>query len=387
MAFKTDQIKLKEDYAIDDDAGTPADGTVALIGNTGSKELKIRDGGAWVAISGGGGGAVSNLQDLGDVASSPSVQDTVGVVNGDGHLTFAKLSVDNIDSSNLNTSAQWDNDDTTLATTAAIQDWVEGQSYLSSETFTELSQDPSPELSADLIVGTNRIKFDSNPDTNELSLVTSWNGDPNHVHLQSVKSIELYLDSNQGNNGTEAIRVYNDINPNENTPDDTNWIWKLHENGSMYMTNDIDMGTNVITDAKVANWDTAVTWGDHSSEGYISQQSDIMSSLGEDYTVPDNVGHNIIAITGDPSGYDFIFTKASTGNWNQTGQQKIEIINASVYTQTLGDAGGAEQALFYIINTAQDAQLSVTIDPFQKATIIPNMSDNSGRHFVLLSSI
>ena len=44
------------------------------------------------------------------------------------------------------------------------------------------------------------------------------NGDPNHVHLQSVKSIELYLDSNQGNNGTEAIRVYNNINPNENTP-------------------------------------------------------------------------------------------------------------------------------------------------------------------------
>ena len=32
--------------------------------------------------------------------------------------------------------------------------------------------------------------------------------------------------------------------------------------------NDIDMGTNTITDAKVGNWDTAYGWGDHSSAGY-----------------------------------------------------------------------------------------------------------------------
>ena len=130
MAFKTDQIKLKEDYAIDDDAGTPADGTVALIGNTGSKELKIRDGGAWVAISGGGGAA--ELQDLNDVASTPPfTEDTVGVINGAGQLQFAKLSVDNIHVDSLNASTFWNNDDTTLATTAAIQDWVEGQSHCS----------------------------------------------------------------------------------------------------------------------------------------------------------------------------------------------------------------------------------------------------------------
>ena len=61
MAFKTDQIKLKEDYANDGAAGAPADGTLALIGATGSKELKIRDDGSWVAISGGGGGSLNNV--------------------------------------------------------------------------------------------------------------------------------------------------------------------------------------------------------------------------------------------------------------------------------------------------------------------------------------
>ena len=32
---------------------------------------------------------------------------------------------------------------------------------------------------------------------------------------------------------------------------------------------DIDMGTNVITDTKVGQWNTAYGWGDHSQEGYI----------------------------------------------------------------------------------------------------------------------
>lgn len=38
--------------------------------------------------------------------------------------------------------------------------------------------------------------------------------------------------------------------------------------------NIIDMGTNTITDAKVGNWDTAYSWGDHSSQGYLTSESD-----------------------------------------------------------------------------------------------------------------
>ena len=34
--------------------------------------------------------------------------------------------------------------------------------------------------------------------------------------------------------------------------------------------NTIDMGTNVITDAKVGQWDTAYGWGDHGSAGYLT---------------------------------------------------------------------------------------------------------------------
>ena len=34
--------------------------------------------------------------------------------------------------------------------------------------------------------------------------------------------------------------------------------------------NNIDMGVNIITDAKVGQWDTAYGWGDHSTQGYLT---------------------------------------------------------------------------------------------------------------------
>lgn len=128
MAFKTDTIKLK--LLSNDNQADEVDGELAVVNDV----LRLRTGGAWSDVSSGGGGGASELQDLSDVPSAPSTEHTVGVVNNANQLQFAKLSVDNIHTDSLNTSTTWDNDDTTLATTAAIQDWVEGQSYLTTET-------------------------------------------------------------------------------------------------------------------------------------------------------------------------------------------------------------------------------------------------------------
>ena len=46
--------------------------------------------------------------------------------------------------------------------------------------------------------------------------------------------------------------------------------------------NTIDMGTNVITDTKVGQWDTAYGWGNHASAGYLS--SETFTSLVQDTT-------------------------------------------------------------------------------------------------------
>jgi len=42
----------------------------------------------------------------------------------------------------------------------------------------------------------------------------------------------------------------------------------------------IDMGTNIITDTKVGQWDTAYEWGDHSEEGYITGVTNISGYAG-----------------------------------------------------------------------------------------------------------
>ena len=61
MAFKTDQLKLKETYANDTAAGAPVNGTLALIGATGSKILKVRDNGSWTSIESAHTAVVSTI--------------------------------------------------------------------------------------------------------------------------------------------------------------------------------------------------------------------------------------------------------------------------------------------------------------------------------------
>jgi len=84
------------------------------------------------------------------------------------------------------------------------------------------------------------------------------NGDP-------VTSGDWYF-----NTSDNTTRIYDGSNWNTINPDlvgDTSpqLGGTLDANG-----NDIDMGTNTITDTKVGQWDTAFGWGDHSTEGYLT---------------------------------------------------------------------------------------------------------------------
>ena len=51
--------------------------------------------------------------------------------------------------------------------------------------------------------------------------------------------------------------------------------------------NTIDMGTNNITDAKVGQWDTAYSWGDHGAAGYLTAETNDLSSAVTWADVPD----------------------------------------------------------------------------------------------------
>jgi hypothetical protein len=73
--------------------------------------------------------------------------------------------------------------------------------------------------------------------------------------------------------------------------------------------NTIDMGVNVITDTKVGQWDTAYGWGDHSLAGYLTSETSHADVLVDgDFTTA-----GIMATDG--SGTYSIVTDNST-NWN-----------------------------------------------------------------------
>ena len=95
---------------------------------------------------------------------------------------------------------------------------------------------------------------------------------------------------------------------------------------------DIDMGTNIITDAKVGQWDTAYGWGNHASAGYTTysnasvdthlNQSNptggyVLSWSGSDYAWVANAGGGS-ALTVQEEGVS-LATDADTLNFVGTG--------------------------------------------------------------------
>jgi hypothetical protein len=92
----------------------------------------------------------------------------------------------------------------------------------------------------------------------------------------------------------------------ETTASNGNITLTTHGTGVVNVNSDIDMGTNVISDAKVGEWDTAYGWGDHSTAGYLT-------------SVP---AQTFASLTGKPTtiaGYGI--TDAFDGDYNSLTNQ------------------------------------------------------------------
>lgn len=185
MAFKTDQLKLRETYANDGAAGTPADGTLALIGATGSKILKVRDDGSWAAVVSSGG--ATNLAGLSDVPAGPagSDQNKVCTIDGSSQMVYNKITIDNIHADTIQVASEsFADNDTTLMTSAAIQDHIQ---ELAASTFTAVLTT----MSSDYAVPTNnvtKIVITANPGSNKFTLkhAAAANGWTNHSVIEII---------------------------------------------------------------------------------------------------------------------------------------------------------------------------------------------------------
>lgn len=61
---------------------------------------------------------------------------------------------------------------------------------------------------------------------------------------------------------------------------------------------DIDMGTNIITDTKVGNWDTSYGWGNHASAGYLTAISGQSITALSDVTITAPSNGHILKYSG-----------------------------------------------------------------------------------------
>ena len=95
-------------------------------------------------------------------------------------------------------------------------------------------EDTSPELGGNLVTGDNRITYAGSGNVSFLDFTVTQFGQNNNTVLSSVKSINMFLDSNGGDSG-EAFRIYNNTNPDSSPTEDT-YIFKVSENGDTNIT-------------------------------------------------------------------------------------------------------------------------------------------------------
>ena len=129
-------------------------------------------------------------------------------------------------------------------------------------------------LGGDLITGGNRISFNdqSSGTVSYLDFTVTQFGQSNNTVLSSVKSINMFLDSNGGDTG-EAFRIYNNTNP-DSSPTENTYIFKVDESGDLFVTGDTTMtGDLTATDITANSLTTNVISANGSNAGMSIQPS------------------------------------------------------------------------------------------------------------------
>ena len=102
--------------------------------------------------------------------------------------------------------------------------------------------------SGDLITNGNRITFANSGTVSFMDFTVTQFGQDNNTVLSSVKSINMFLDSNGGDSG-QAFRIFNNTNP-DSSPTETTFIFKVDESGDTTIKGDlsaIDITANSLT--------------------------------------------------------------------------------------------------------------------------------------------
>ena len=224
-----------DDRYLGDKASDPAtdnDGdaliTGALYFNTVSNAMQVYNGTAWTVLTGTGAAEVNDLTSAVVWANVPDANITESSVT----QHQAALSITESQVSDLGSYITASSTDTLTNKSGNISQWTNDSSYLTGNQTITLSGDASGS-------GTTSIT------------VTVADDSHNHI-ISNVDGLQTALDAK----GTLS-NVVEDTTPQLGGTLDAN-------------SNTIDMGVNIISDTKVGQWDTAYSWGDHSTQGYLT---------------------------------------------------------------------------------------------------------------------
>ena len=200
----------------------------------------------------------------------------------------------------------------------------------------------------DLITGDNRISFNdqSSGTVSFLDFTVTQFSQTNNTVLSSVKSINMFLDSNGGDTG-QAFRIYNNTNP-DGSPTENTYIFKVDESGDLFVTGDTSMsGTLTATDI-TANSLTTNTITSNGSNAELSLQPSgtgdvVISALRVNGTTLDSADSTKITLAEAVDVTGTLFSRGNVfGVQTLTGSGSTEVINLTDTVTLLITTGGSQ---------------------------------------------
>ena len=202
-------------------------------------------------------------------------------------------------------------------------------------------------VGGNLVTNGNRITHANSGNVSFLDFTKTLFSETNHTVLSSVKSIDFFLDSNGGDSG-QAFRIFNNTNP-DGSVTEGNHIFKVQEDGDLFVTGDTTMTGNLTATDITANSLTTNVISSNGSNANISIQASGTGSVeigaldikGTSISSADSTLVNInesVNVTGTLTSRGNVF-----GVQRLTGSGSTEVINLTDTVTLLITTGSSQQ--------------------------------------------
>ena len=194
--------------------------------------------------------------------------------------------------------------------------------------------------SGNLITNDNRIAFANSGTVSFMDFTVTQFGQDNNTVLSSVKSINMFLDSNGGDTG-QAFRIFNNTNP-DSSPTETTFIFKVDESGDTTIKGDLS-ATDITANSLTTNVISA-----NGSNAELSLQASgtgdvLINALRVNGTTLDSADSTKITMAENVDVTGTLFSSGNVfGVQRLTGSGSTGVINLTDTVTLLITTGGSQ---------------------------------------------